>query len=362
MHIYKEEDFEDIREIEKEVSQLVGAFSAIESFGINPTAVSILKTSGLLSEASKNAIALESMGFHTSQEPESQMALESLLDTIKEKMASWSSKILSMIKDTGSKLMKTISGLWDRLKELTKTVKEKAFDKIEKSKNIVKAHPARTIAAVATAALTVVTILTFTARGLPTPSKAKELPEFLTKVSEKINKIQWPFGKIASKISNNKRLTVSIVGATGAVTAATIAKLGWTKSIIDTTSNMFDKVGNQIRSVWPDVQEKSINATRDIWTITKGMVVGGVEGARTGWNVTGSIDTPGSTEGQILNTGVKASGAVIGATFTMFSVGVASLFYTLFKLLQIVVVGGFRLICSTYNHLLQSTPLSQRYI
>lgn len=347
-----DDDFLELDQLGTEVLQLGNTAHAIETFGLNPAAVEIMSATGLLSGTSLNAIALESVNDN--------MALESILDSLKDKMTTWSAKVLNLFSETGGKVLTTLKGLWTRLKASTEVVKKKVFDTTDKAQRYAKAHPYKTLAAALTAAVAVTGIVAFAARGLPSYRNAKELPRFMEKLVEMIGKIRWPFGPVVPKLINGgKKIAVTAAAATAAAGVATIAKLGWSRMNVESLDHTFDKIYDGIVDGWKHSQEKTVRVLKDGWTIAKGMYRGITMGASVGYN--SGIEGPHERMTNAENAKHMLDG-VGGILLATFAVGVVSVGYVLYHLVRTIVCGAFRLVNATMNALSNSSPANEQYI
>lgn len=238
-----------IEALESEMSQLSGAAIAIESFGINPTAMAIMQTTGLLDGTALESLGLESIGFHGSREAESEMALEALTDKIKDKAAAWSAKILSVANAAGSKVMSVLEPLWNKLSGAAGALTGAVWDKAAAAGKVVKAHPYKTIAAVIASIAAVAGIVAFVGTGLPAYGvKGPAFKSFLNSLKAKIDGINFPFASIKAAVAENgAKIAVSIQSAAANAKAVAIGKLGWTQTAVKASQGQLDRVWSGVK-------------------------------------------------------------------------------------------------------------------
>lgn len=235
-----ENDVVAIEQYGREMSMIADSIVAIESFGINPSAVAILQTTGLLSDTVLEAVGVESLGYAGPKDDQTMIALEALEAKGNDKAASWSAKILSMAKSVGSKIMSVLGGIWEKITGAVKAIGGYTWDKAKVAGAVVKAHPYKTIMAVVVAIAAVAGITVFISGGLPAlmaSTKAgaayDKYVKFGETVASKVNAIKWPFGKVAAEAAEKTgKLTLEVATSGAAPEAMTLAKTGWTQTVV----------------------------------------------------------------------------------------------------------------------------------
>lgn len=241
-----ENDVFMIEQDSREISMIADSIVAIESFGINPSAIAILQTTGLLSGTVLDAVGVESLGYAGPKDDQTMIALEALEAKAEEKSAGWSAKIMSMAKSVGSKIMSVLGGIWEKITGSVKAIGSYTWDKAKVAGAVVKAHPYKTILAVVVAIAAVAGITVFISSGLPAlaaSSKAggvvNKFVKFGETVASKVNAIKWPFGKVAAEATDKGKLLLTysegakgVAWANVAPEATTLGKLGWTQTVV----------------------------------------------------------------------------------------------------------------------------------
>ena len=278
--------------LEKEVTQLLDCTTAVESFGMNPTAYEVMKTTGLLSGTSLMALGAECFNVGNNGDLETQMALESLTDKIKDSIAKWSAKILAFATSMSEKTTSILSSLWIKITDKSKALTDKAWDTASVAGKQIKAHPFKTIAAVVAAAAAVAAIVALIASGMP-GSYANEsaLKSFTYKVQDMISKIQWPFGKFAVKVAEDGSKIVCHMDGTKALVkyTGTVAEAGWTQTAVKAVMSQLNKVWSTLKTGIKAGGMKVFNSVKKIDSIggDMGSVVGGRVTNKTGSKIVG---------------------------------------------------------------------------
>lgn len=339
-------DAAEIEDLETEMQMLTQSMIAIETYGVNPTAISILKTTGLLNGTAIESLGLEAFGYEAGNHPESQMALEALGEKVKEKAAQWSAKILAVATTVGTKVMSALEAIWDKTKSATARITSAAWDKAKAAGKVVKAHPYKTIIGVISAIAAVAGVCVFGGQYLPALSApGQAVTKFTTAMVAKINAIKWPFGSITAKVAEGgaKFVTTVETGATAAKGVA-IESLDWTASMVKAA-------GGQIGRAW--------NATKT------GVTAFGTRATKVGNSVKTTMasaakfteDAVGSTTLLVRAKSAKAmgsakAGAAVAGVYGMVAVNaITSAAMSLVKLLYRVVAAGLRIITNTFNAL-----------
>lgn len=245
-----ESDMAMIESLGQEMSMIENSIVAIESYGINPSAMAILQTTGLLSDTVLEAVGIESLGYAGPKSDETAIALEALADKGEAKKTSWAAKIVSMAKGVADKVMSVLGGIWNKITSVTKAVAGYTWDKVKAGAAVVKAHPYKTIIAVVAAIAAVAGIVAFTATSgpavlaVPAGKGVNAMIKFSEAVASKVNAIKWPFGKIGAEVSEKGQLLLTHSGGAKGVAwtnvapeATTIAKSGWTSTVFNGVSS-----------------------------------------------------------------------------------------------------------------------------
>ena len=339
------EDSEDeLVMLENQMRMMVDSAIAIEQFGINPTAMAVMQTTGLLDGTALSSLGLESVNFASGKDAESQLALEALGDKMKETSAKWSAKIMHVVKSSGEMLMKVLNPLWDKISMVTSKLVSGVWDKTKAASSYVKAHPYKTIAAIIAAVSAVAAIVAYVASGAPASgAKMDVMMSFVNRTREQIGKIKLPGGDIIAKVSENgMKLSLEMKTHAGAaintakavVDKVSVEALGWSQIAVKA-------IGGQLNRAW--------DVTKHSWTAlgtrsTK--LVGNL--AENGFAKTLGTSAMVATAGVLAYAKVKAS--LVGlATYYGTLINVI---LNLVKLTRWVVVGGFRMILNTFKALM----------
>lgn len=238
-----ETDMAMIETLGQEMAMIENSIVAIESYGINPSAMAILQTTGLLSDTVLEAVGIESLGYAGPKSDETAIALEALADKGEAKKTSWAAKIVSMAKGVADKVMSVLGGIWSKITSVTKAVAGYTWDKVKAGAAVVKAHPYKTIIAVVAAIAAVAGIVAFTATSgpavlaVPAGKGVNAMIKFSEAVASKVNAIKWPFGKVAAEVSEKGSLALTVTSNVAAPEAAALAKTGWTSTVFNGVSS-----------------------------------------------------------------------------------------------------------------------------
>lgn len=274
-----------------ELNQLLDAAVAVERFGMNPTAFGLLQTTHLLSGTSLDALAMENFSYDKPEGDETSMALEALSDKIKDTVARWSAKIISVAKGVSDKIIHVIGGLWDTISDLTKSLTSKAWDTAKAGGRTIKAHPFKTVMAATVAVGAVAGLVALVASGSPGSfSNENALQSFMYSVQDHINKIGWPGGSIVPKMAENaSKITITINPADVAKASGTAGDLGWTASAVKAVSGQLSKAWGTLKGAASPLIGKvtgvasKLNDIGDPGTAIKDKVVEKTKSKFTGW-------------------------------------------------------------------------------
>lgn len=248
-------DMEMIENLGQEMMKIENSIVAIEAYGINPSAMAILQTTGLLSDTVLEAVGIESLGYAGPKSDETAIALEALSDKADGKKTSWAAKIVSMATTVGSKVMGVLGSIWNKITGVVKSVSGFAWDKVKAGAAIVKAHPYKTIIVIVAAIAATAGIAAFVGANLPatmsatgaTGKGAEALVKFSESVASKVNAIKWPFGKVAAEVTEKGSMALTVTSNVAAPEATALAKTGWTATVFNGVSSALGRAWNGIK-------------------------------------------------------------------------------------------------------------------
>jgi hypothetical protein len=335
-----------------EMEQLAGAALAIENFGINPSSLGVLQATGLLSGTSLDALALESMS--GAAEAETDLALEALGEKIKEKAGAWSAKILNFTKNVGSKTLAVITGLWNTVSNTAKSLTASAWDKTKAAGAVIKAHPYKTLAAVAASIAVVASILVLVTGGAPAVgAKVDVIKSFLMKIVDNIKKINFPGAKITAKLNAaGDRIVIETIKAGLVVEQAAVSALGWTETAVKAIGSQLGRAVTHVKDGWGALGTKATKlggTVVDVAKTTGKAVNAGARGAGFGAQAaTGSALKSAGASANLVKDASTAAGIMGAAGYYAYLIGVLTSCYQLTKF---VVIGGLRMVSSTFSAL-----------
>ena len=293
------DEAEEIEELENQMRMLSDSAIAIESFGLNPTALAIMQTTGLLNDTALSSLGLESVGFTAGADDESQMALESLGEKIKATAASWGEKILNFAKSIGSKIMGALEPIWNRITGVVKNITAAGIEKARAAGRTIKAHPYATAAAAAAAIGAVVTIVAFVAGGAPAASAdPTAIAKFLEKIKTMATGIKWPFGNVTATISEAGasglgRLKLGFTRIGSKIVADKNSALGWSFSAVKNIQAQLVRSWNGLRTAVTSLPTRAKNLYTGASDLVEG--VGKDMGAKAHKAVYGHMRAGGAT-------------------------------------------------------------------
>jgi hypothetical protein len=258
-------------QIEQDIDQLLNSAIAIESFGMNKTTYVLLQKFGLLAGTSLDALGVESFGRTNGDDPESQMAVESLLDTMKEKAGAWSNRVIGLAKTVSDKVVALIDSMWAGISTNVKALGSKTWDATKTAGRTMKAHPYKTVAGAAVAAVAAVGIIALVMNGMSGAcANESALKTFLNRISGMVKDIKWPFGKIASEVVEHKsatsvsyKLTTTVVKSAQTIAEeGAVAELGWTQSAVKAIGGSMSKLTNTVSTVGRTVGTKVVDTAK----------------------------------------------------------------------------------------------------
>jgi ElaB/YqjD/DUF883 family membrane-anchored ribosome-binding protein len=327
----------DIAMFDTEVNQLLNSGVAVENFGINRSSFSVLKTTELLNGTALESMGVESFGDHQPGDPESEMALEALMEKAKDVATAWAAKIVTFAKNMSDKLLGGLTTMWNQIAEQSKTLSAKAWDKTKAAGAAVQAHPYKTVFAALGAAVAVAGVFALVASGMPGAyANESALKSFMYKISDMIGKIQWPFGQLKTSLSpDGAKIICNIsAGEKMAKAAASADKLGWSATAVKAVSGQVGKIWSSLKGGIAAVGTHAVNASKAV-----GKFGGNEMGDKVKDKVTGK--TGSGLAGW-------ASGEVVKK---MYNTALWSIVGALYVLCRDIVIKAFRVVKDTFNSL-----------
>lgn len=254
------EDDDSIDVLENEMVMLSESVIAIENYGVSAASMRIMQTTRLLSGTALESLGLESFGNYGPQAPESQMALESLGEKIKEKATEWATKILHVVKAAGEKISAVLGAVWAKISSTVSALSSKAWDATKAAGETIKAHPYASAAAIVTAIAAVAGVIAFAASGAPIPgTKSEAYVAFMAKMRAMIAKIPVPNGGSIKATLNSAGTKIGVVVEKGVAQAqgASLKALGWTQSQVKALGNQLGRAWELIKSNWGKLAAKA---------------------------------------------------------------------------------------------------------
>lgn len=336
--------FSEVLCLQNELQHLTTARDAIREHGSNPTAIALMRASGLLSGTSLDAIAIETFTQDSVDGIETLTALESLDASIDEKKASWSAKIISTVKSFSVKILQVIEPIWNKISELFGKLTSKTWDATKSVGRAIKAHPYKTIMVTVVAIASVAGILAYCGSFLPGSNHGwAALGKFDTKLGELAKKIKLPFGGKVDVIGGTaKNLNhIDVVFAPRNAGSIPIAESGWTQAAAKTCYTQLSSAMNSIKGGIGSFSSRALKVFSEHTATVGHAVVGTVE---RGFKSVGGIvyDHTGS------KTAASAAQMVAGSVFFW---GAVNIFHKIWRLIKKIVLGGLRLIMSSVRAL-----------
>lgn len=234
----------DLDEIEKSITTLCLISDGVEKYGINQTSLYILKRHHLLSGASLSTLAIESINDSTQV-----TALEALSEDIKEKSAQWAAKVVGLFKDGSKAITDKLTTLLESVKEKAALLTDKAWDVAKDTKDLVVAHPYKTILIALSAAVAIFGIVSFVGTSLPVGVVTNgQLHTFMMRLRTMYHGINLPFGKITTTAVSDGRLVFATVETANKVNSAAQTGLGgWSVQAVKAVLSQTDKVVSGVK-------------------------------------------------------------------------------------------------------------------
>lgn len=339
-------DEQELDSLEAEMNTLAQSMFAVETYGINPTAVHIMRTTGLLEGTSIASLGLEAFGYEAPDHPDSQMALEALGEKMKEKAAQWSAKIVSMASSFGTKVMGVLNPIWEKITASVTTLSSAAWDKAKAAGKVVKAHPYKTIIGVILAVAAAAGVVLYGAQAMPAiTAKQAQVTKYVTDMVSSINKIKNPFGSVSAKVAEGgAKFVVTIKNGASVAKGVAMDKLDWTASMVKSC-------GTQLGRAW-SITKKGVT---DFGTRAQKVGQSVKSGAKFASDAAGASSLIVSAKVAKASGSVKA-GVAAGALWgTAVVQGIISTVVGLAKLAYGVIVAGLRTIQATFNALISGT-------
>jgi hypothetical protein len=271
-------------DLDQQVAQLLSSAIAIDTLGMSKTSFAILKSSDLLSGTSLDALGTENFSTTPGDDPESQMAVEALLDKMKEKAGAWSARILNLTTKISTTIVDLSKSLWSQISEKVSALNTKAWDKAHAVTQTMKAHPYKTVAAVAVAAAAAIGIIGFIMNGMSGAyANQSALKSFMYRIQDMVKGIKWPFGSVASDVIEQggsfKFATKVTRATTVALESESVVKLGWTQSAVRAVSGQVGRFTTTLTSSASKFGGKVVDVLKMVNNNTGDGMAGIVEGA-----------------------------------------------------------------------------------
>jgi len=342
----EETAFTETLALQSSLFQVSDAHTAVSQFGITATAMLLLGTAGLITiPVSRDQAALESLT------ADADLALESLLTSFKEKVASWAGKVLALVKDTGKAVIEKIKSLGAKIAAALGDSKDAAVAQGKDLEAKVKAHPYKTVLAALAAAGAVVGVVAFAAGNLGAVLTASKVPWLLKTLAGMIGKIAWPFGKIMPQVVKDHKLLVTVVAVPTVTAAAGIATLGWANQSSSVLAEKIRHVVDSVGRAWDKVKEKATPIVTTGATMAKGIGSGTIAGAKAGFgaaskNPTVKYHSAGTGEHALGGTLLSGLFGLTGAVIVGGSAVLVSVLHILFHLIRVIVFGALNMVSS----------------
>lgn len=335
-----DDDLLTLEAMGKEVDTYHQTADVISQYGINPTVLSFLQSSTLLSGTMLGSVATETYGFHGAGDLRTEHAVESLVDKIKEKVTAWSAKIVSLVKNLSDKVLgpakELFAGIKSKFAGVKETLKSLAGDAGEE----IKTHPYRTLLAALTAALAVVGIVVFGLKNLPRAKDAAKLPAVSEKIAGMINKLDWPGGKIVG-LSTKGKLTLGAIGAVAIGSgAASLTRMEWSAGAVDKITTLCDRIFEGLKSAWSALVPVGQAVVEDAK-----MIGGNLQKAYYGG--ASAVEDKHQERSETHQSFLTNVAALPG----VFVVGVMSILYVLYKLAKGVIIASFKITNAVFDKL-----------
>lgn len=354
-------DYAEIANLESDITKLYATLDTVEQYGAANPSVQLLCASNLLSSSSK--LALESLLADDIIALEADTVKQSLIDTIKEKAADWSAKIITFFKDKGSSFLERITTLWDAFKKKLPQAKEKIGALKDTSIAYARTHPYKTIAAALAACASVVGIVTFAGRMLPAVTNSRAMVQFTNALTKNINAVRWPFGKVtATMASGGKRLVIAVAGVGAIGGAVKLAQLGWSKVTVEQLDRSLEVVCNTTEKAWTTLAPKVAAVSKGTFNFVAATAKASATGFKAGYNaLIDEREIPKElSEASILKEGVNLGLGGLVATGTVLLFWASSILYGLYTLVSRVIGATIRLCAQTIGAL--SHPQDKEYV
>jgi ElaB/YqjD/DUF883 family membrane-anchored ribosome-binding protein len=247
-----DDDFAAMESYSFDLTRLLGAHNALESYGSDPAAMGVLSACGLLASTALDGVALESYGFDKPSGDETKMALEALGEKIKDTTAKWAAKIVSMTKTAADKVGSILDAVWTKITQTADTLLSKTWDKTKEATAVIKAHPYKTIAIAVGTVIGVCATAAFVASKI-SGAYANEtaLESFQHAVQNKVNALKWPFGKITTVATRDGKSFKCVVETVEQYDSASAKALGWTKATVKSViDNLKDVKGLMLKAFY----------------------------------------------------------------------------------------------------------------
>jgi hypothetical protein len=225
-------DGDELEALEATMMQVARSAIAIESFGINPSALGVLQAVGLLEGTALQSMALEGFTFDSPKGDETAMALEALATQMNETEGKWSAKIVSVVHGAADKVMGVLKPMFDKIGAMSSKLASAGWDKAKAAGRTMKAHPLATVAAALTAAALAAGVVIYVTQGFPAPNcKMPDMKKFMEGLAGHINKLESPLGKVTATVNAaGTRIATTFTRSAAAMQSGTSTALGWTQA------------------------------------------------------------------------------------------------------------------------------------
>lgn len=249
----------EIEQLEVSIHQLTSCANLISFHGLNNSSLALLKANHLLCDTSLSSLGLES--FTTAN---TQIAVESMTEAAKTKIAEWSAKVLSFIKNMANKTTDFVSSLRANIVAKSKVLLETSGEVLDKGVAYAKAHPYKTVFGALAAAALVIGVIKFASVSAPgVDCTGSQLKSYFDRIKTMTKGIKSPFSKVASVTGTDQEITSSLIKFTDTAlkgapdSVEKLSVLGWTKtnisSIVTQIESLWNSFSSTMQPFWNNV-------------------------------------------------------------------------------------------------------------
>ena len=269
-----DEDEQTFVNMSQELDRVFATMSVIQQYGTDKSSTAVLTKSNLLT-----GISLEA---YVDSVIPSEIALEALGANGKEKAAKYSAKILETFKATGAKILESLRPIFT---SITETVKELSHKAWTNTKAVVKAHPLKTVMAGLAVLGSIVGVLTYVGKNVPTTGDLSKTQSFAKSVYDLMSKIEFPDvhmpkvsgdeEKLFKQFSANKTTSAingsadrGIKGTDGIFKGATQGNpkdMGWTQAAVSTVAQKVSRLWVELKDGIGALGINGIKLSRSVW-------------------------------------------------------------------------------------------------